>query len=257
MMGDPQDLTPHSDSLLQRLDPRTKILATLVLVVAVVSTPPGLWQRFGLYFALIGVMLMLARVPLRYTLKRSIVAVPFVAVIAISVPFFKEGQVVASFAVGTAEITITHQGIVAFGSILVRAWLSLLSVIVLSATSFPEVLQGLAQLRVPRIMVTLLSLMHRYSLLLSEELAKMRRARDCRNLGGGRALQLRTTGNIIGTLFLRSYERGERVYAAMLSRGYDGEARRLSAHRFGARDLYFSIAFLGSLAAIWLLPNIC
>jgi cobalt/nickel transport system permease protein len=71
---------------------------------------------------------------------------------------------------------------------------------------------------------------------------RMKQARDSRNLGGGRLRQIRTVGNMIGTLFIRSYERGERVYAAMMARGFDGQTRTLEHPGFGQRDFLFVLA---------------
>ena len=85
--------------------------------------------------------------------------------------------------------------------------------------------------------------MYRYVFVLVDEMLRMRRARDSRNFGGGRRRQLKTIGNMIGTLFIRSYERGERIYAAMLSRGFDGKVRSLRQLRFKRADAYFGAAF--------------
>jgi len=83
----------------------------------------------------------------------------------------------------------------------------------------------------------------------------MKQARDSRNLGGGRLRQIRTVGNMIGTLFIRSYERGERVYAAMMARGFDGQTRTLENHAFGQRDLLFALA-LGLVLVLSIVLNL-
>lgn len=93
----------------------------------------------------------------------------------------------------------------------------------------------------PRVMIMILSFMYRYIFVLVDEVMRMRQARDSRNFGGKRLWQLRTIGNMIGTLFIRSYERGERVYAAMLARGFDGHSRTLDRLNFRQADAYFGI----------------
>jgi cobalt/nickel transport system permease protein len=85
-----------------------------------------------------------------------------------------------------------------------------------------------------------------------DEVIRMKQARDSRNFGGKRMWQLKTIGNMVGTLFLRSYERGERIYGTMVARGFDGETRTLSNLRFERADLYFGIVFLVCLAMIGL-----
>ena len=131
-----------------------------------------------------------------------------------------------------------------FWNILVKAWLSILSLILLtSTTKLSNLLKGLEQLRLPRVMVMILSFMYRYLFVLVDEVMRMRQARDSRNFGGGRLWQIRTIGNMIGTLFIRSYERGERVYAAMVARGFDGQTRTLESSSFRQLDAYFGISF--------------
>ena len=71
----------------------------------------------------------------------------------------------------------------------------------------------------------------------------MKQARDSRNFGGKRLWQIRTIGNMIGTLFIRSYERGERIYAAMMARGFDGQTRTLNHLNFKQTDVYVGISF--------------
>ena len=94
----------------------------------------------------------------------------------------------------------------------------------------------------PGVMVMILSFMYRYIFLLVDEVIRMRQARDSRNFGGKRLWQIRTIGNMIGTLFIRSYERGERVYAAMVARGFDGQTRTLDSLNFRRADACFGIS---------------
>jgi len=70
----------------------------------------------------------------------------------------------------------------------------------------------------------------------------MKQARDSRDFGGSRLRQLRTMGNMIGTLFIRSYERSERVYSAMVARGFDGQVRILDTLRFEKADALFGLS---------------
>ena len=95
----------------------------------------------------------------------------------------------------------------------------------------------------PRVMIMILSFMYRYIFVLVDEVMRMRQARDSRNFGGSRLWHLKTIGNMTGTLFIRSYERGERVYAAMLARGFDGHSRTLDRLNFSQADAYFGIGF--------------
>ena len=241
------------DSFVHQLDPRTKTLAVLAFVLAVMVTPPTAWPAFALGTILIAGLILLARLPLLYVMKRSAVVAPFVLMVALSLPFFEGGEVVGSCNLGWWRVSVTYDGLIVLWNVVVKSWLSALSLIILSATTpFPRLLKGLERLGVPRVMVMILSFMYRYLFVLVDEAMRLGRARESRSLGGGLLWQARTIGNMVGTLFLRSYERGERVYQAMLARGFDGEMRTLSELRFGRADLCFGITCTFCVAVICL-----
>lgn len=238
-------LDQHSnlDSSIHRLDPRTKLVTTFLFITAVALTPPDGWPSYALYSAILAVWFILSRVPLSYVLKRSLSVLPFVVLIAVFIPFFQEGEVAGSYSIGLWQVSVTYSGLEVLRNILIRAWLSILSLILLtSTTGMPDLLKGLEQLHMPRVMVMLLSFMYRYIFVLVDEVMRMKQARDSRNFGGRRWWQIRTIGNMIGTLFIRAYERGERVYAAMVARGFDGRSRTLKRLRFKPADAYFGLS---------------
>jgi len=172
------------------------------------------------------------------------VIIPFVLLIAVFIPFFKEGEVAGSYNIWLWRVSITYNGLQVLENILAKAWLSILSLILLTSTTrFNTLLEGLGKLRMPRVMVIILSFMYRYIFVLVDEVMRMKQARDSRNFGGSRLWKLRTIGNMIGTLFIRSYERGERVYAAMLARGYAGRTRTYHQLNFRLADIYFILGF--------------
>lgn len=246
-------LDRYSDlgSLIHRLDPRTKLITTFAFILVVVLTPPLRWQAFVLYFALISGLILLSKVPPLYVLKRSLVIVPFVLMIVIFNLFLKPGEIVVSFNIWHWQLSITEEALVFSWNVLIKAWLSVLSLILLSSTTkFPDLLKGLERLGMPGLMVMILSFMYRYIFVLVDEVIRMKQARDSRNFGGKRMWQIKTIGNMVGTLFLRSYERGERVYVAMLARGFDGKTLTLSNLHLARQDFYFGVGFLTCLAFI-------
>ena len=244
------------DSLIHRLDPRTKLLTSLLFILAVVLTPPGRWQLFVGYFVLVAALLILSRVPLLYVLKRSLVIMPFVVLIAIFIPFFREGEVAGSYNIWLWQLSVTYNGLEVFLNILAKAWLSVLSLILLTSTTrFSQLLKGMEKLRLPSVMTMILSFMYRYIFVLVDEVMRMKQARDSRNFGGRRLWQLRTVGNMIGTLFIRSYERGERVYAAMMARGFNGHTRTLESLSFRPSDALFGVS-LGFILILTMVLNL-
>ena len=234
----------HLNSFIHRLDPRTKLLASLAFIVAVLLTPASNWRVFAIYFCIIAVMLVLSRLPPLYVLKRSLVIFPFVLLIAVFIPFFKEGQVAGSYNIWLWQISITYNGLLILANVVVKSWLCILALILLSSTTkLDDLLKGLRHLGIPQVMILILSFMYRYIFVLVDEVMRLQQARDSRNFGGSRLHHLKTIGNMVGTLFIRSYERGERIYAAMLARGFDGQVRTLHELSFRQADAYFSAAF--------------
>jgi cobalt/nickel transport system permease protein len=246
-------LDPYREvnSPIHRLDPRAKFIAMLALVTAVALVPRASWLAYGLFLVLILVLLTLSRVPPLYVLKRSLAVLPFVVMITVFMPFFKEGTSVGGFDLGSWHIGITREGLELVGGVFSKAWLSILALILLTATtSMTDLMKGLEKLKMPSIMVMLMSFMYRYLFVISDESARLRLARDGRSFGGGLRLHIRTMGHMAGALFLRSFERGERIYGAMLSRGFDGHSRSLNDLNFRASDTLFTALFV--LAAIFI-----
>jgi cobalt/nickel transport system permease protein len=124
-----------------------------------------------------------------------------------------------------------------FISIAVKSWLSMQAAIILAAsTPFPDLLIAMRALRIPRLLVSIFGLMWRYLFVLVDEATRLIRARASRSgsckvptarSGGSLSWRARVTGGMAGNLFLRAYERSDRIFMAMVSRGYDGEARSL------------------------------
>lgn len=244
------------DSFVHRLDPRTKLVASLAYILAVLLTPPGEWRFFAFYLCIILGLLAFTKLPILYVLKRSLVIIPFVLLVAIFVPFFREGEVAGSYNIWLWKVSVTYSGLFVLANVMVKAWLCILCLILLSSTTkLAELLKGLQQLGVPQVMVLILSFMYRYIFVLIDEAMRMQQAYQSRNIGGSLLRNLKAFGNMIGALFIRSYERGERIYAAMVSRGFDGQVQTLRPLNLRRADVYFSVAYgilLASPFVIWL-----
>lgn len=237
------------DSFMNRLDVRVKFLSAVLFILILSLTGSSGWLLYAGYGLFIVVEIALSGLPPLRSFKRSLAALPFVLVVAVFIPFMRTGDVVWSTELFNWTVSVTSQGLAAFASIMLKAWLSVLALIVLvSTTEMSKLLIGLEQLRCPRILITTFSFMYRFFYLLDDEFTRMRQARDSRYFSGGWLWQLSTIGNMVGTLFIRSYERGERVYAAMISRGFDGQAGMVRASSIRTPDIIFAVC-----AAIYLL----
>jgi len=252
----------EGNSLIHRLDPRVKLILTLAFIVAVTALPPGAWLSYFLCLLPVLVVVGLAGLDPLPVLRRSLVAIPF-ALAALTLVFTKEGPAVVTIELARWSVSATYEGIVAFITILVKAWLSVLTATVLvSTTPFSDLVAALRTLRIPRVIVSVVSFMYRYVFVIVEEALRLHRAREARSAnptrsaGGSLLWRSRVLGGMIGSLFLRSYERSERIYAAMLSRGFDGDTRNMRMGALGLGDSLIIAASLAYLLAMLLLSHV-
>ena len=189
----------------------------------------------GLLGAWVGVVAIswLARLGPLLPARKAFFALPFMLA-ALPLVFTRPGETLAAWSIGPVDLTISAQGLREFSTIALKSWVSVQAALVLSFTTpFHDLVDALRQLRMPRIMVAIISFMYRYLAVLVGEASRMNRARAARSAsrGGGSGGTLRwraaVTGHLVGSLFLRSYERSERIYGAMQARGFDGELRAL------------------------------
>jgi cobalt/nickel transport system permease protein len=246
----------HGTSIVHRLDPRLKLLATLATVLVVTITPPPAWHAFLLLGVLGWAAVLASGIPVTTMLRRASIALPLAGMAALSVPFTQAGKTLWSGGLFSWTLTITDQGLWLFLSVIAKAWLSVLvSGLLVATTPFPELLKAMRTLRVPAVLVTIVSFTYRYLFVLVDEAQRLQRAREARSAGaGGTALwRSKVLGGMIGSLFIRSYERSERIYQAMLSRGYAGQLHSMTQLAWGARDTWVGIGWSAALAATVLL----
>lgn len=224
-------------SSIHRLDPRVKVIMTLLFILAVVTLPDAAWLAFGLAWLCVLAVNLLARLGPAYSFKRSFIALPF-ALAAITIIFTLPGQPLFAFNLGPWQLRATDTGLLRFSSILIRSWLAVQMAILLTATTnFPDLLHALRHLYMPPLIVAIVSFMYRYLSVLANETQRLMRARESRSaglegkpMGGSIPWRARVLGNMAGQLFLRSYERSDRIYSAMQARGFGGEFLTLNPH---------------------------
>ena len=199
--------------------PTTRIICTLIMVIAIVATPDAHWLTWLIYGCGIIVLLGMSQVDLFTLYQRLAVESIFVSVSVLGI-LFRDGDGIV-WQWGLLKITMT--GLLVFGSVLCKLGLTLVLMNLLTLTMpIPLLLQGLSILRVPPLLIAILGSMYRYLDLLIEEFTIMRRAAIARNLLAGNRWQRLVIGNMIGSLFIRTYDRGNRIHQSMLSRGYQG-----------------------------------
>lgn len=213
------DVDSKHDTFWHSLAPRTRILCAILLVFAIALTPNGHWWTWAIYGLALLSLTLVCRVTLSVLLKRLAVEFSFIGVILLGTLFRGGGEVLWSW----GPLQITTVGLTILGSVTLKTLLSLLMLNLLTlTTSVPAILHALQQLRVPPLLVAIIASMYRYISVLVNEFNAMRRAALSRNLMNNKRSMRLVIGNMIGSLFIRTYERGNRVHQAMLSRGYQG-----------------------------------
>jgi cobalt/nickel transport system permease protein len=248
-------------SLIHRLDARVKFVVALAFILTAALLPPGALPAYILLFTLLLAVEILSELGVGYVLRRAALALPFILA-ALPLLFTQSGLPLFSFQVFGLDLTVTAAGLERFLGVAVKSWLSVQAAIVLTAsTPFPDLLVAMRAVRIPRLLVAIFGLMWRYLFVLVDEALRLLRARAARSglselpglkPGGSLAWRGRMAGGMAGSLFLRAFDRSDRIYNAMLARGYDGEVRSLPLPGLGRQSRLVLTLSLAVLALILL-----
>jgi len=242
--GHSHALYVHEHSAVHRLAPETKIAGALGLVLCVAVTPRHAVWAFGLYTILVAGLVAASRIRFRFVALRLLAIAPFV-LFALLIPFVASGAKTEVWG-----LSVSVEGLWGAWNILAKAALGASVSIVLTATTeIPDIIRGLGRLRVPGLFTSIAMFMVRYLELISDELRRMRVAMTSRGYDPRWLHQVRPIASSAGALFIRSYERGERVHSAMLSRGFTGEMPNLG-HRTAAPNEWLRVGLVVSAVAL-------
>jgi cobalt/nickel transport system permease protein len=207
----------HGHSPVHRVAPECKLAAQLLLVLIVVATPREAFWAFGVYAVMVMGLVAVAQIPPGFVLKRMVFEVPFV-LFAVLMPFLGGGE-----RVDVLGLSLSVEGLWGAWNILAKATLGVaISIVVAATTTMPEFVRGFERLHMPRVLVSTSSFMVRYFDVIADEMRRMKIARESRGYDPRWIWQAKAVAVSAGALFIRAYERGERVYLSMLSRGYEG-----------------------------------
>ncbi len=221
-------------SLVHSLDARIKCLITAVYLICILSIDLQQLPALIPFLLYPVVVCRMSGVPILPLLRRSLVVLPFCAMIGIFNPILDQTP---AFSLGAWTIS---QGWVSFVSILIRGVLTVLASLTLIATTgFPAICAAMRRLGIPALLTTQCLLLYRYIFLLMEDAARLATARDLRSYGAGKT-PLRFWGPMVGSLLIRSMERAERVHTAMEARGFNGTLHTLREGSLTRTDLIYS-----------------
>lgn len=234
MAGAHRHLLVHAHSPIHALAPEAKIAATFLFAIGVAATPRQAVWAFAIDGVVIVSLLALAGYGFRQAIGRFAVVVPFIT-FAFFIPFIASGETVEF-----AGLSLSRDGLWASWNIIAKALLGTGASLVLAGTTpIPEVVRGLGRLRFPAVVVSIVAFMFRYLDLIVEEMGRMRTAMVARAHDPRWLWQAKPIASSAGAMFVRSYERGERVHSAMLARGFDGTMPQLD-HRPATMTEWFT-----------------
>ena len=246
------DRFSHLNSPLHRRDPRAKICGVLFAVIVIASTPRGPLEQFAGFYLLIAALVALSRVPLRFVVTRCLLASPFIIMAAL-LPFLSL-WVEGAGAPGASAFAGLDQNAEAVRfalSVLLKAYAAIILLTLLTSTSrFDHLLWGLRRLKAPEILHVIATLMYRYIFILLDEWRRTTQARQIRTPHGLRVGRVSLFGKHVALVFIRGWERAERVQAAMTVRGFRGEFPLARVSRFQTADALFLALMMASFLGV-------
>ena len=242
------DMLSYQDTVVHRLDPHVKVLCTIFFLFTVVSFPKYEIAALIPFFLFPVLLATLGDVPIIFLLKKIVIVSPFAIFIGIFNPILDTRVITIMAGVPLSA------GWLSFLMILLKFTLTISAALLLIATtSFPEICNALRRLGMPAVFVSQLLFLYRYIFVLMEEAMRLVRARDMRSFGksGG---SMRIAIRLIGTLFIRTVERAERIYSAMLSRGFNGDIPSLKQYHLRPTDILYVLTVVIFLASFRFAP---
>lgn len=223
------------DSPIHRLDPRAKVLTTLVFIIYVVSFDSYEIVQLLPFFLFPAFLIGLADLPPGYLLWKLVIVSPFVLCIGIFNPVLDREILFQLGPVGVSG------GWISLLSIMLRFTLTVGAALLLIATTgLPAICMALDKLGMPRIFVVQLLMLYRYIFVLIEESIRMIRAYTLRSFSR-KKMRYGVFKQLLGNLLLRTLDRAQRIHMAMLSRAFTGEVSLVREFSFGRRELLYLV----------------
>lgn len=231
------------NGVLQGIDPRVKLCCFTAFILTAVSARTV--TSLITLSVLIIILSVTSRIPLRFFFLRTTIFIPlFAAVIALPLLFITPGKSLAIIGYDEYLVSITWEGIYKATCFTLRIWVCIASLALLVLTTkFFSLVHAVEKFRIPKLFIAMTAITYRFIFLFINEAYRMVLAKEARTVKKeGRLQNMRSLAHIISTLFIRAYERGERVYMAMTARGYSGEVKSMNEMRCSRKDWFFGFS---------------
>lgn len=230
-------------SPIHRWEQRSKLVALLALILsfAFVETLVLLLPMIGITATLY----RLSRLPIEFLLKRLRYPGLFILAVVLLLPLVSGETILFNL----GPLAVKQEGCIAVVLIVTRFTCILTISLILFATApFSSNIKAMRSLGLPRVLVDMILLSYRYLEAFAETLTTMQQAMRLRGFQSDRLTRrnLSSLASLIGSLLVRSYDQSQRVYQAMILRGYDcsrpGQQQPLLAQIAGS-DRHSQVAF--------------
>ncbi len=252
--------SPQNNSIYQ-LNAVVKLIFILSFIVFVNLTPIQAYEALVLYFLFLITIIFVTQIPYSLLIKRTVFSLPFI-IAAIPILFTGKAPYETLLLIPGIEIKLSIVGVQRFISIAIKSILSIQAAVLLTITTpMSELFTAMESIKVPPLFISVIRLAYRYLFIMSDEVLRLNRARksrsstliDKKRSGGSLWWRAKMAGGMAGNLFLRSIERSERVYSAMLSRGYSrvGVQTKLSSRSLSKNEMYILYVGIVLILIIW------
>jgi len=245
------DKFSYQDSPIHRLDSRVKFIVVLIFTAVVISLPRTSLSILACYAVGPFAILVLGRIPLKFAFKHILLVSPFVLVLALSCPLYDKTPVTVAFGPFSWQSSLGWMRCFVILGKFVVTMLALIALV--STTRFSDLLTGLQQLGLPKLLIIQLGFLYRYIFVLIDRAHHILRARAARRLRNlGLKAELKIAAAMVGSLFVRSIDTAEHINIAMQARGFDGSWHTLSKLRIRRRDLLFLLTAASFMVGLYL-----
>lgn len=234
-------------SIIHTLDPRIKLACCLCFIISVILIPPSGIAEFIFFIFFLLPVIFLSHIPFLHILKKSMFLLPYLTILLLALPYIQVNHINYSLQIFhfNHKFSSHDTRIIYFLQISLKSILSLIAIILLSATTrFSHLLKAMESFNLPKILILLLSFMYRYIFIFIDEVQHIQRSWRSRYFGAQYIRQIKTFAHIIGTLFIRTYERSERIYQNMLARGFSVKIKTYNSLKTTIFDYILLFTFL-------------